>query len=201
MADDFLGVPDEVITLYGKMVVVSGRLEKIAISIAETFAVTDASARSFKELVDEIEGRAKQWGVPPWATCSRDDVVSWARDASAAMKKRNFAFHASAIFRATKAGWRLVSLNHKKASGSRLSSRSVGGIFKHLLAADSAGYELHSKLLHQTAPGAFQGPGREAYLRDEPPGAVRMSINGGHPFLRDPPAAWSRYWAGFNPEL
>ena len=91
--DGYLGVDHDVVYMLGQIVVVFGQIEYFADRMAQGFTI-NSSKDGLADTVKLIR-YAAHWRMPPWATVTADDVVTWLERLPSLMDRRNAAFHAS----------------------------------------------------------------------------------------------------------
>jgi len=116
MSDDsvpghYLGVPKDVLTAIGEMMVIAGRVEDVGSQLAAAFNI-NASMLQFKRMCLEI-GKALTRPTPPWIDIDLSTIQVWIDKATAAMNHRNTRIHAAASHEYLQGAWHPVFVNQR----------------------------------------------------------------------------------------
>jgi hypothetical protein len=111
--DDYLGFSGESVYALGKVVILAGRVEGCAVMIAHMLAIDVPPTMRFPKITKEIKTRLADDGVPPWSSCTADDVRHWVGAAKWWMDRRDTYFHAQFVHRRLSGEWQPIALQRK----------------------------------------------------------------------------------------
>lgn len=146
----------ELYVAVGRITILGTALEDTAYSIAEALKVDGARTQPARRTLDQMRDRVRTSGVPPWTTggITAAQVLSWIREAKAALSGRHDIVHAT-YHRAFKGdAWvemRASAAGRKPAREVQMSD--YARVTRDLKSAYDAGQPIRIALIPELAPG------------------------------------------------
>ena len=180
MSDPFLGVPGDVATELGKVVIAAGRLEAVAQDVAEALNIDwpDVQRKQFAALSKAIVTKVRTHGLPPWARISSSAIEEWAANASERMAARDRLLHSTWFAKAqADHSWTAHRRQLRTRAAVAMDMAVLQQLIADLAGAMRAGMDIQVNLLLEVRSGVYL----KNFFRPGEDGTILQEVDGKYP--------------------